>query len=259
MSARYGPAVRGSSADAVLSDVSLTISPGEILAILGPNGAGKSTLLRILAGTLRPERGDVRLFGVALASLTRGQVARDVAFVMQNEEIRFSFTVREVVLMGRAPHQAARMHPSEDDLRIVDEVLDQCDLRQLSGRAVAELSGGERKRVAIARAFAQSARVVLLDEPTASLDVPHEVMLFEQLADAARRDGKACVVVTHDLQLAAAHASRVALLKGGRLLALGSVDDVLTGPRLSEAFDWPIDAGCLGGTKSRVFVPRRGR
>ncbi len=225
--------------------------------MVGPNGAGKSTLLRVLAGTLRPDSGEALLFGAPVSARSRREVAREVAFVAQSEEVRFAFSVGEVVLMGRAPHQEGWMRPSEEDRRRVADALRRCDLEHLAGRAVDELSGGERKRVAIARAFAQAARVLLLDEPTAFLDVRHQVALFEQLREVARGEGKACVVVTHDLQLAAAHGSRVVLIKAGRLLAQGTVDEVLTPSRLAEAFDWPIDVGREESTHARVFVPRR--
>jgi len=223
---------------------------------VGPNGAGKSTLLRLMVGTLLPAGGLVRLAGAPLAGIERRAVAREVAFVTQSEEVRFSFSVRDIVMMGRAPHQLGSLRASADDVRAVDEALRACDLEPLAGRPVDELSGGERKRVAIARAFAQAAPVMLLDEPTAFLDVRHQVSLFERLGGRVRAGELTCVVVTHDLQLAAAHATRVAILKAGRLLVVGAPDDVLTGPRLGEAFDCPIDAGRLEGTSSRVFVPR---
>jgi iron complex transport system ATP-binding protein len=247
----------GYSAETALVDVSIAVAPGEIVAVLGPNGAGKSTMLKVLAGTLAPQRGEARLFGAVVSRQERREVAKDIAFVMQNDDVRFAFTVREVVLMGRAPHQEGWMRPTREDARVVDDVLARCDLEHLAHREVDQLSGGERKRVAVARAFAQTARVLLLDEPTAFLDVRHQVALFEMLRDAANQGGKAVVVVTHDLQLAAAHASRVLLLKSGRLLADGRVDDVLTEARLTEAFDWPIDVGRVEGARSRVFVPRR--
>lgn len=251
---RTGP---GGSRDAALVGVSLTVAPGEIVVVVGPNGAGKSTLLRVLAGTLRPDEGEVRLFGAPLTGRDRREVARDVAFVTQSEDVRFAFSVREVVLMGRAPHQDGWMRPGAQDARIVDLVLARCDLEHLADRPTGQLSGGERKRVAIARAFAQGARALLLDEPTAFLDVRHQVALFEQLREASINERKACVVVTHDLQLAAAHASRVVLMKAGRVVAVGRVEEVMTPARLAETFDWPIDTGRLEGGDARVFVPRR--
>lgn len=243
--------------EAVLSDVSLTLAPGEILAILGPNGSGKSTLLRVLAGTLPPREGQARLDGVSLVERGRRAVARDVAFVAQSEEIRFAFSVRDVVLMGRAPHQDGWMQASKADREIVSDVLGRFDLEPLTHRPIDELSGGEKKRVALARAFAQVPRVLLLDEPTAFLDVRHQVALFDQVHGAARSRQAASVLVTHDLQLAAAHASRVVLLKSGKILADGPVDDVLTPTLLEATFEWPMAVGRFEGGTERVFAARR--
>ena len=253
VSATYGPAAH--ARDAALVDIDLAVAPGEVVAVVGPNGAGKSTLLRVLAGTLAPERGVARLFGVHLHERDRRDVARDVAFVAQSEEVRFAFSVRQVVMMGRAPHQDGWMHPSSGDDRIVDEVLRRHDLGAIAHRPAYELSGGEKKRVAIARAFAQTPRVLLLDEPTAFLDVRHQVGLMDEMRDTVRTAGTTVVLVTHDLQLAAAHAGRVVLLKVGRLVADGTVDEVLTPSRLEETFDWPIRVGHLQGSLERVFVP----
>jgi iron complex transport system ATP-binding protein len=148
------------------------------------------------------------------------------------------------------------MRASKSDEIAVDDAIVRFDLARLGARPVDQLSGGEQKRVALARAFAQAPRVMLLDEPTAFLDVRHQVALFELLARATSDGQMAAIVVTHDLSLAAAHASRVALMKAGRVLADGSVDDVLTEERLSEAFDWPIEVARLETSGARVFVPR---
>jgi iron complex transport system ATP-binding protein len=258
LSARYAAAgtAGGGTAEAALVDVSLAVAAGEIVVVLGPNGAGKSTLLRVLAGTLRPSAGEARLFGASIDRRERQEIAREVAFVAQSEEVRFAFSVRQVVLMGRAPHQAGWMRPSEEDARVVSDVLRRMDLEPLADRPVEQLSGGEKKRVAIARAFAQSSRVLLLDEPTAFLDVRHQVALVDELHRLAETRQTACVVVTPDLQLAAAHASRLVLIKQGRLIATGTADEVLTPARLEEAFDWPIQVGRFDATGERVFIPR---
>lgn len=244
---------------AALEGATLIADVGDLVAVVGPNGAGKSTLLRLLAGTLAPDRGDVRLEGRSLREMSREEVARCVAFVAQSEEVRFAFTVRDVVMMGRAPHQDGWMRPTPRDAAVVDRALEMCDLGALATRPVGELSAGEQKRVALARGFAQASRVMLLDEPTAFLDVRHQVALFEQLRAATAAKEMTAVVVTHDLTLAAAYASRVVLVKGGRLLAVGSVDEVLTEPRLREAFDWPLEVATVGASGTRVFVPRQAR
>jgi len=255
VSARYDGGDRAKAPQAeALAEVSLTVLQGERVFVLGPNGAGKSTLLRVLAGTLRPHAG---LFGARISERERREVAREVAFVAQSEEVRFAFSVRQVILMGRAPHQEGWMRPSSEDARVLDDVLRRFDLESLAERCVDQLSGGEKKRVAIARAFAQTPRVLLLDEPTAFLDVHHQVLLFAELDGVAATNATTSIIVTHDLQLAAAQASRVVLMKAGRVVAEGTVDEVLTDRRLEETFDWPIAAGRVEGTGERAFVPRR--
>jgi iron complex transport system ATP-binding protein len=258
VTAAYEPAGAAPRAPA-LDGASFVADVGDLVMVLGPNGAGKSTLLRLVAGTLAPSKGDVRVFGRLVRELSRIEVARDVAFVAASEEVRFAFSVRDVVMMGRAPHQDGWMRPTQADAAVVDLALEEQDLGALAMRSVSDLSAGEQKRVALARAFAQSPRVMLLDEPTAFLDVRHQVALLEQLQKRTAQKKLTAVVVTHDLMLAAAYGTRVVLVKGGRLIADGSVDEVLTEARLTTAFDWPLEVGTLAGSGSRVFVPRRNR
>src|SRR6202030_1679168 len=160
-----------------------------------------------------------RLFGENVEKLDRNRVARTVAFVTQSADVAFGFTVREVVMMGRAPHQGGWMTPNDVDVDAVDEALRLCELRDLERRPVDALSGGEQKRVAIARALAQSPKVLLLDEPGAFLDVRHQLALYDLLVDLAKQ-GRAVVLSMHDINAAAQYASRVALLKAGALVAI---------------------------------------
>jgi iron complex transport system ATP-binding protein len=238
----------------VLEGVELSLRAGEILVLLGPNGAGKTTLLRALAGTLAPASGAVRFDGRDLASLDRGALARAVAVVPQDTPITHGFSVREVVAMGRAPHQGRWMRASPEDDAVVDDALARCGLRDMAARPFAELSGGERKRVLVAQALAQRTPVLLLDEPTASLDLRRTLDLFEILADEARR-GVAVAAIVHDLALAARVADRVALLFGGRLAALGGVDEVMTEAHLSRAFETEIARVVDAPTGVRAFAP----
>jgi iron complex transport system ATP-binding protein len=244
--------------EAPLTEVSLAVEPGELLVVLGPNGAGKSTLLRVLAGTLATTSGDAFLFGAPLEGMDREEIARKVSVVSQSEDVVFEFTVREVVAMGRAPHQGLWKRETPQDRTVIERELARLDLEGFSKRAVCELSGGERKRVAIARALAQEPRVLLLDEPGAFLDVKHEIALFETLAGEVRDAKLACVVVMHDLNVAALYATRVALLKGGRLVAVGQVDEVMTETGLRETFDADLYCGGDEATGSRFFLPKRG-
>ena len=240
-----------------VSDVNLEVAAGELLAVLGPNGAGKSTLLRVLAGTLAPTAGEALLFGKRVDTSDRGLVARTVAVVPQFDEVAFGFTVREVVLMGRAPHQSRWMTPSVEDEREVDKALERCDLGGFATRIVDQLSGGERKRVSIARALAQTPKVLLLDEPGAFLDVKHQLALYDLLTTLVAEEKIAAVVSMHDLNAAAQYASRVTLMKDGRIVATGTVPEVMTYRRLQETFDADLYCGVNDVNGARFFLPMR--
>ncbi len=238
----------------VLEGVDLEVRAGELLVLLGPNGAGKTTLLRALAGTHGPSAGELRFDGRPLASLARGDVARAVAVVPQDTPAAHGFTVRAVVAMGRAPHQGRWMRSSPEDDAIVEASLARCGLAEMAERPFDRLSGGERKRVLVAQALAQRTPVLLLDEPTASLDLRRTLELFVLLADEAS-NGVAVVAIVHDLALAARVADRVALLFGGRLEAQGAVDEVMTAPLLSRAFETEIARVVDASTGVRAFAP----
>ncbi|HEX8790007.1 MAG TPA: ABC transporter ATP-binding protein [Polyangiaceae bacterium] len=220
-----------------LDGVSLIARAGEVTAVLGANGAGKSTLLRVVAGLLAPDRGTLTLGGVDARTLDRRAMARVVALVPQIERVAEGFRVREVVGMGRSPHLDGWMRPRREDETAVDDAMARCDLVHLADRDVATLSGGEHRRVAIARALAQRPKVLALDEPAAFLDIKHRLALREVLADAAKRDGVACVAALHDLEDAARLASHVVILRGGKVLAAGAPADVMTRELLATAFD----------------------
>ncbi len=243
----------------VLAGVSLQVQGGELLAILGPNGAGKSTLVKILGGALRPRAGRVRVGGQDLASLDRAAVARRVAVVPQTVEVALGFTVGEVVAMGRAPHQGAWMRPSAEDREATRRAIEATGLGDLVGRPVAELSGGEQKRVAVARALAQEAPVLVLDEAAAHLDVRHAIDLYELVRRELSRRALACVAVLHDLNAAARYADRVALLKAGRIVGAGTVPEVMTYRRLTDVFETELYVGVNELDDARYFLPFRPR
>jgi iron complex transport system ATP-binding protein len=239
---------------AALSSVSLIVRPGEIAVLLGANGSGKSTLLRVAAGILVPDEGEVRIAGRRVAELDRRVIARLVAFVPQSESVALGFRVREVVAMGRAPHQDGWMREQPEDRVATDEAIARCDLGALAGRRVEALSAGEQRRVALARALAQRPRVLLLDEPGAFLDVRHRLDLHDLLVDVAARDGVACVVAMHEFDAAAHLGSRALLLRGGVVVASGAPDDVMTPERLHQAFDAHIDVSLHPATGRKYFV-----
>ncbi len=248
---------RGGAGRLALQDVSLSARAGDILALLGPNGAGKSTVLRVVAGLLATSAGEVRVEGVPAAERDRRDMAQVVAFVPQTEGLAYGFRVREVVSMGRAPHQDAWMRERAEDAAAVDDALRRCDLVSLADRRVETLSGGEGRRVAVARALAQRPRVLLLDEPGAFLDVRHRLELYDLLADVAPSAPLACLLAMHELGAAARIASSVVLLKGGKVVASGATEETLTPEHLRATFDADVHTGRDIATGERYFVATR--
>lgn len=239
--------------DAV-AGVDLDVAAGEMVALLGPNGSGKSTLLRLLLGALKPDAGTVTLFGRALTDWPRADIARAVGVVTQAEELAFPLSVRELAGMGRYPHLGAWRREGAADRAAVARALDRCGLTALSDRSVLEISGGERQRARVARALAQEPRTLLLDEPTASLDIAHEMSLFELLA-GLRADGVTVVIVTHNINVAARYADRLVLLDCGRVAAAGAPGHVLTRDIIHAVYHWPVDVRYEDGAPQ--VTPRR--
>jgi iron complex transport system ATP-binding protein len=237
-----------------LDGVTLRVAAGKVAVLLGANGSGKSTLLRVAAGILRPTQGEVRVLGRNVAGLDRRILARRVAFVPQTEAVATGFRVREVVAMGRAPHQDGWMREGAEDGVAVEEAIARCDLAALANRRVEELSAGEQRRVALARALAQRPRVLLLDEPAAFLDVRHRLDLHDLIAEVAARDGVACAVAMHELDAAAHLASHALLLRDGRVVAAGTPDEVMTPERLRRAFDAQFEVSLHAPSGRRYFV-----
>jgi len=223
-----------------LHDVTCQLAGGGVTAILGPNGAGKSTFVRLLIGLASPTSGSVQFRGRSLEKWPRGAIAREIGFVPQGEESVFPITVREVVAMGRYPHLGPWRAESDEDRRLVRHALEDVDAFPFADRPFSTLSGGEQQRVRIARALAQHGSAIVLDEPTAGLDVRHEIELFALLRGLAA-DGRTVVLVTHNLSLAARLADRILLFADGTLVAHGTAAAVLTGDTLSTVYGWPID------------------
>ena len=219
----------------VIRGLNLSVERGSVTALAGPNGVGKSTLLRLLAGSLKPSRGTTRVAGTDVASLSARERARLVAVVPQNVELPSGTAALEVVLMGRNPHMSLLSWESEADVGIAVEAMRMTDTDDLLDRRVDELSGGERQRVAIATALAQQTQVLLLDEPTANLDLAYQpaiMTLMRELASA----GKTVVVAVHDLTLAGQFCDEVALMSGGTMHAVGSPEEVLTEVNIRKAY-----------------------
>ncbi len=212
----------------VVRGVSFAVERGDFLGIIGPNGSGKTTLLRIIDGVFAPQEGTVLLEGEEVGKLRREVLARSVAVVPQYAALAFPFSVEEVVLMGRAPHLGRWRFESDEDRRIAREAMAMTDTLALAGRDMESLSGGERQRVLIARALAQEPLLLLLDEPTAFLDIRHQVDFFNRIRTLNRDRGLTVVAVTHDINLAAHYCDRIVLLKDGRIAAAGPVGEVIT-------------------------------
>jgi iron complex transport system ATP-binding protein len=241
----------------VLQDVSLDLQPGRLVAVLGPNGAGKSTLIGALTGTVPLASGSVLVGGKSISSISRAKLSREIAVVPQSVEVAFGFTVREVVAMGRAPHQGAMLLSTPRDRELVEAALDRTELTALARRPVDTLSGGEQRRVAIARTLVQEAQVLLLDEPTAFLDIRHARDVYALLRAEITRIKIACLLVVHDPNAAAQYADHVVLLREGRILAQGTVDEVMTYRLLRDLYDADLYVGVNEVDGSRYFVPMR--
>ncbi|WP_243718911.1 heme ABC transporter ATP-binding protein [Actinomadura sp. KC06] len=237
----------------VLADVDLTVRTGEVLALVGPNGAGKSTLLAAVGGDVA-STGDITVDGKPLGAWSHAELAMRRAILLQRQTVAFPFTVAQVVGMGRAPWAGTPLE--DDDEAAVAEAMRQTDVTGFADRPYPQLSGGEQARVALARVLAQRTGTLLLDEPTAALDLHHQEMVFGVVRERAAA-GAAVVAVVHDLGLAAAHADRVAVLAGGRLAACGPPADVLTAELLSDVYRHDVEVVPHPRTGRPLILPRR--
>jgi len=224
-----------------LADVSVEITPGSLTGLLGPNGCGKTTLLKLLCGVLRPHGGAVTLDDRPLSSFTRRELARHIAVVPQETHPAFDYSAMEMVLMGRHPHLGAFQLEGPADFAIARESLIVTGTADLADRNYMTLSGGEKQRVIIASALAQATELLLLDEPTASLDLGYQLEVASLLSRLNRERQVTMVLATHDLNLAASLCDRLVLLRGGRVLAQGSTNDVLTGAMVQQLYDVDAD------------------
>lgn len=244
--------VRGAT---LIDSVSLVIPDGSLTAVIGPNGAGKSTLLHLLACDTSPSHGSVSYDGEPAASIDVAHRARLRALLPQRHATEVSFTVEQVVAMGRFPYRYDPQNSPMDDLTAVHDAIDVLDLDDVRDRSVRSLSGGERQRVALARILAQRAPLVLLDEPTTALDVGHRAAVMS-LIEGLQPNGHTVVTVLHDLDLAA-HFDHVVLLREGSVAASGSPDVVLTSETLTDVYRHPIDVVANPLGVGILVLPRR--
>jgi ABC-type cobalamin/Fe3+-siderophores transport system ATPase subunit len=224
-----------------LHEISFDAAEGEILGIIGPNGSGKTSLLKLMARLLRPQAGTIRLFGSGVAEMTQNAVARTVAVVPQENHSVFSYTILQTVLMGRFPHRRSSglglfSWEGQDDLRLAHHAMEELDVTHLASRSIHEVSGGERQRAVIARALTQEPRVLLLDEPTAFLDLNHQVEICRILRRLNEQRRLTVVMVSHDLNMASQYCDRLMLIDNGGVVRLGSPEEVLQPGVLADVY-----------------------
>ena len=241
-----------------LADVTIQVPSGSLYAVLGPNGSGKSSLVRALLGVTPLESGVARIGDRATGEWKRGELARSVGVVSQTESIAFPLTVTELVGMGRYPHVGALSSPTEADRGAVRRALEACDIAELATRDVTTLSGGEFQRARIARALAQEPSALVLDEPTSSLDIRHQMAILELLRMSAD-GGMTVLLVTHSLDLAAQFADRMLLLSEGEVAARGTPDAVLREEVLTRVYGWPLSVSRDPETGTPRVAPLRRR
>ncbi|MBM3806795.1 MAG: ABC transporter ATP-binding protein [Acidimicrobiia bacterium] len=252
VSFRYAP-----GAPLVVDGVTVRLSDGALAGILGPNGSGKTTLLRLLSGTRRPSSGRVLLGAQPLDRLSRRDAARQIAVVPQETELAFEYRAIEIVLMGRHPHLGVFTVEGPDDVRIATEAMAATGTGHLAERPFHELSGGEKQRVVIAAALAQSAALLLLDEPTASLDLGYQLEISSLLQHLNQQRGVTMAISTHDLNLAASICRELILMRNGRVLASGPTTDVLTPDNIRRLYDVEADVQVNSETGHTTVVPVR--
>jgi len=241
----------------VVDGVTVRLADGALAGILGPNGSGKTTLLRLLSGTRHPTAGRVRLGDRPLDQLSRREVARQIAVVPQETELAFEYRAIEIVLMGRHPHLGMFTVEGPDDIRIAQEALAATGTSQLADRMFHELSGGEKQRVVIAAALAQSANLLLLDEPTASLDLGYQLEIASLLRKLNQERGVTMAISTHDLNMAASICRELILMRDGRVLAAGPTEAVLTPDNVKRLYDVEADVRMNSETGHMTVVPVR--
>lgn len=241
-----------------LDSVSLQARPGAITAVVGPNGSGKSSLVRALLRRVPLQQGEIRVGNVRLQEIATREFARLAAVVPQREEPVLPLRVAEFVALGRHARRGAFAAMGDSDRRAVDAAIERAGVQDTSHRRTDELSGGEWQRVRIARALAQETSVLVLDEPTAFLDIAHEMAVFE-LLDALARDGQTVLLVSHQLNLVARFASHIVLLHAGHVAASGTADDVMRGEILERVYDWPLVVTRDPAVGAPALLPLRGR
>ena len=241
-----------------LKDLNFSVTKGDFF-IIGPNGSGKTTLMKLMAGILKPKKGRLKILNRAIGNDTRKDLAKTMAFVPQIMPVDFPFSVIEVVLMGRSPYMGMLGVEQEEDLKIAEQALTFTGVAHLAHRKLDQLSGGEQQRVFIARALCQEPDIILLDEPTASLDLAHQIRLMDLMEKLKKEKVITVVMVSHDINLAAMYSDRLLLLNKGEIVCLGHPDEVLTFRTLEAAYGCTllVDESPLGKIPRITPVPHK--
>ncbi|UCD70852.1 MAG: ABC transporter ATP-binding protein [Syntrophobacterales bacterium] len=242
----------------VIEDLSFQVGGGEFWGIIGPNGSGKTTLLKVLYGLFTPQRGEVFIDGGELRRMKRSDIARKIAVVPQEHQINFPFTSIEVVLMGRSPYLGRLQFERRDDFEIAERAMELTNTLHFSRRPINELSGGERQRIIIARALAQEPEIILFDEPTANLDISHQVEFYELITRLNREKKLTILTVSHDINLASEYCRKILLLKGGRIFKMGSPREVVAEEYISHVYESRVlvDENPITGAPRITLLPR---
>ncbi len=243
----------------VIRDVSFSVSKGEFFIVIGPNGSGKTTLLKVMAAITAFQGGKLEILGKPMEKYSRKSLARIMALVPQTVPEDLPFTVRELVLMARSPHMGLLGLEGDHDIQMAEEAMAFTGVEPLADRKMDQLSGGERQRAFIARAICQDPQIILLDEPTAALDLAHQVRVMDLMEKLRTEKGLTIVMVSHDINLAAMYATCLMLLKKGRIIKMGIPSEVLTFKTLEEAYECPllVDESPLGNFQRVTLVPRK--
>jgi len=245
----------------VLQGVSFRVEKGEFVGVIGPNGSGKTTLLKILYRLLAPQKGEILFELVSMKKMDRGDIAKRIAVVAQETQLLFPFSVLETVLMGRSPYLGHLMFESEKDLEIARKAMEWTRILPFSERPIDELSGGEKKRVFIARALAQEPEVILLDEPTVNLDVHHQTDFLDLILTLNRERGLTIVMASHDINIASEFCDRLILLQGGKIYQTGTPEEVVTKENIESVYGcevW-IDQHPISGMPRISLLKKGGR
>jgi iron complex transport system ATP-binding protein len=244
---------------AVLQNITFSVTEGDFFIIIGPNGSGKTTLMRTIAGILRQQSGQVKILGRSMSNYTRKEFARLVAFVPQGLPTDFPFTVEELVLMGRAPYNSMLGIETEEDYQVSKMAMAFTEVEHLAARKLDQLSGGEQQRVFIARAICQEPKILLLDEPTASLDLAHQARIMDLMEKLKAEKEMTVVMVSHDINLAAMYGVKLLLLREGQIVSMGPPQEILNFKTLEDTYDCKllVDESPLGKLPRVTVVPQK--